>query len=73
MLKSSCEGLNNYLADFYETIDILKEKKEKSDAEPAEIDASIKFVLAKIDDVTSSMKNIAQDMHTLIELIEHKQ
>ena len=70
LLKNSCEGLNNYLADFYETIEILKEKKEKSTAEPAEVEASIEFVLTKIDEVTSSMKNIAQDMHALIDLIE---
>jgi hypothetical protein len=72
ILKNSCEGLNNYLADFYETIEILKEKKEKSAAEPAEVEASIEFVLKKIDDVTLSMRTIAQDMHSLIELIEHK-
>lgn len=72
MLKDSCEGLNNYLADFHETIEILKEKKDKSAADPAEVEASIDFVLTKIDEVTESMKNIAQDMHTLIELIEHK-
>jgi len=70
MLKNSCEGLNNYLADFYETIEILKEKKEKSAADPAEVEASMEFVLTKIDEVTESMKIIAQDMHALIELIE---
>jgi len=72
ILKNSCEGLNNYLADFYETIEILKEKKEKPSAESAEVDASIDFVLSKIDEVTESMKNIAQEMHTLIELKERK-
>lgn len=72
MLKNSCDGLNSYLADFYETIEILKEKKDKPSAEPAEIEASINFVLSKIDEVTESMKNIASEMHTLIELKELK-
>ena len=27
MLKKSCDGLNSYLADFFETIEILREKK----------------------------------------------
>jgi len=70
MLKNSCEGLNSYLADFFETVEILKEKKDKPSSENKEIDASIEFVLAKIDEVTSSMKSIAQEMHTLIELKE---
>jgi hypothetical protein len=72
ILKDSCEGLNNYLADFFETIEILKEKKDKPSAESREVDESIEFVLTKIDEVTSSMKIIAEDMHALIELIELK-
>jgi len=72
ILSKSCEGLNNYLADFHETIEILKEKKEKPSVESAEVDASIEFVLSKIDEVTESMKNIAQEMHTLIELKERQ-
>jgi len=72
MLKNSCEGLNNYLADFFETIEILNEKKEKPDSEQIEVKASIEFVLAKIDEVTSSMKNIAEDMPALVELKELK-
>jgi hypothetical protein len=72
ILKNSCEGLNNYLADFYETIEILKEKKERPSVESSEVDASIEFVLSKIDEVTESMKNIAQEMHTLIELKERQ-
>lgn len=70
MLKNSCEGLNSYLADFFETIEILKEKKDTHPAESREVEESIKFVLTKIDDVTLSMKAIAEDMHALIELIE---
>lgn len=72
MLEKSCEGLNNYLADFFETIEILKEKKEKPSVEQTEIDSSIEFVLAKIDEVTSSMKTIAEDMPSLIELKEYE-
>lgn len=67
MLKNSCDGLNNYLADFFETIEILK---EKAGPENTEVEESIQFVLAKIDEVTSSMKNIAEDMPSLIELRE---
>jgi len=70
MLKNSCDGLNNYLADFYETVEILKEKKDKPSAENAEVEASIEHVLSKIDEVTESMKNIAEEMHALIELKE---
>jgi len=70
MLKNSCEGLNNYLADFFETIEILNEKKEKSPSERKEAEESIEFVLAKIDAVTESMKIIAEEMPSLIELKE---
>jgi len=67
MLKNSCDGLNNYLADFFETIEILK---EKPDTENKEAEESIQFVLTKIDEVTSSMKKIAEEMHALVELKE---
>ena len=67
MLNKSCEGLNNYLADFFETIQILKETKDKPDSDHKEVEQSIEFVLTKIDEVTASMKSIAQEMHTLIE------
>ncbi len=70
MLKHSCDGLNNYLADFFETVEILKEKKDKPSTESKDVDESIDFVLKKIDEVTASMKSIAQEMHTLIELKE---
>ena len=70
MLKNSCDGLNNYLADFFETVEILKEKKEEPSAERLEIQASIEYVLAKIEEITSSMKEIARDMPALVELKE---
>ena len=70
MLENSCEGLNSYLADFFETIEILKEKKEKHPSETAEIDESIEFILVKIGQVTASMKSIAEEMPALVELKE---
>jgi len=70
LLQKSCEGLNSYLADFFETVAILEEKKIKSGSDNSEIDESIEFVLTKIDEVTSSMKCIVNDMPSLIELIE---
>ncbi len=72
MLKKSCDGLNSYLADFFETIEILREKKDKTSSEQMETESSIEFVLAKIDEVTSSMKTIAEDMPSLIELKEYE-
>lgn len=69
MLKQSCDGLNCYVADFFETVMILKEQQAQS-GNNIEIDESIKFVLAKIDEVTASMKSIVNDMPSLIELIE---
>ena len=70
MLEKSCEGLNSYLADFFETVAILEEKKFKSGYDSNEIDESIEFVLTKIDEVTLSMKCIVNDMPSLIELVE---
>ena len=70
MLKKSCDGLNSYLADFHETVAILEEKKLKSGSDVNEINDSIEFVQLKINEVTSSMKSIVNDMPSLIELIE---
>ena len=70
MLEKSCEGLNSYVADFFETVAILKEQKIKSADNHTDIDDSIEFVLAKIDEVTASMESIVNDMPSLIELIE---
>ena len=70
ILTKSCDGLNNYLADFFETVAILEEKKLKPYSDNNDIDESIEFVLTKIDEVTSSMKSIVNDMPSLIELIE---
>ncbi len=69
MLKKSCDGLNSYLADFHQTIEILKEKRNLS-ADNASTDESIEFVLGKIDEVTASMKEIAGYMPSLITLKE---
>ena len=70
MLKKSCEGLNSYLADFYQTIEILKEKKAAGPGNGIATDESIEFVLGRIDEVTATMKEIAKYMPSLIELKE---
>jgi hypothetical protein len=70
MVQKSCEGLNSYLADFFETVAILEEQKTKSGSDNKDIDESIEFVLVKIDEVTASMKSIVNDMPFLVELIE---
>ena len=70
ILQKSCGGLNSYVSDFFETIAILEEQKANSGSENYEIDESIEFVLTKIDEVTTSMKCIVNDMPSLIELKE---
>lgn len=70
MLNKSCEALNSYLADFFETVAILNEQKTQSGPDNSDTDESIEFVLTKIDEVTASMKSIVNDMPSLIELVE---
>lgn len=69
MLKKSCEGLNSYLADFHQTVEILNERRGLSGDDIA-TEENIQSVLGKIDEVTSSMKEIANHMPSLITLIE---
>lgn len=73
LARDACERLNNYLLDFFESIAILNEKKEKlwekkKSAELKEVEESIAFVYTKIEEVTASMEEIADQMDFLVEI-----
>ncbi len=71
MVCQSVERLNNYVADFYESIQILSENRNaclfRNDRPGAEeISGSIDFMESKIDEVSKSMEAIAHAMPELV-------
>ena len=69
MVNDACERFNIYVMDFFETLNILEEKKQigKSDDET---EKSIQSVVSRIEDVTAAMKEIAASMSAIAELKE---
>ncbi|MCP4138235.1 MAG: hypothetical protein GY754_45150 [bacterium] len=70
--QKAVENLNIYAADFFESIAILSENREKSlkkndHAKAEEITENILFVETKIKEVTESMQKIAAEMPFLVE------
>ncbi len=75
MIHESCDRLNAYVMDFFETMAILNEnlknaKKKKDRAKQKEIEESIAEVERRISEVTESMQGIVKDMPELVELVE---
>ncbi len=73
LTKEACDRLNSYYLDFVETIRILQENRDRAlregdSAKAAEIQESITFVQAKIHEVADSMRTIADEMDSLVEL-----
>ena len=71
--RKSIENLNLYVEDFFETMAILRENfeklKTKSDAEKEqELMQSIAQVESRIQEVTSSMKEISKVMSDFVDL-----
>ena len=69
MVNDACERFNIYLMDFFETLEILEEKKRNGKSDD-ETDRSIESVKSKIDEVTAAMKEIAATMPSIVELVE---
>ena len=69
MVNDACERFNIYLMDFFETLDILEEKKRNGKSDD-ETDKSIDSVKSRIEEVTAAMKDIASTMPSIVELIE---
>ena len=69
MVNDACERFNIYLMDFFETLDILEEKKRNGKSDD-ETDKSIDSVKSRIEEVIVAMKDIASTMPTIVELIE---
>ncbi len=69
MVNDACERFNIYLMDFFETLEILEEKKQigKSDDET---DKSIESVKSRIEEMIKAMEDIAATMPSIVEL-EH--
>jgi len=69
MVNDACDRFNIYLMDFFETLDILEEKKRNGKSDD-ETDKSIESVKSRIEEVTAAMKDIASTMPSIVELIE---
>lgn len=68
MVNEACNRFNIYLADFYETLDILDEKKASGKSDD-ETERSIEFVKSRIEEIKSAMKEMAETMPTVVDLI----
>ncbi len=71
--REACERLNNYYLDFFETIAILTEKRNKARvkndaATIRETAESIQFVEGKIDEVSRAMRIIAEENSFIVTL-----
>jgi len=67
MVNDACERFNIYLMDFFETLDILEEKKQSGKIDD-ETEKSIESVRSRIEEVTAAMKDIAETMPSIVEL-----
>ena len=67
MVNEECHRFNIYLADFYETLDILLEKKSAGKSDD-ETEASIEFVKYRIEELSSAMKEMAETMPSVVDL-----
>ena len=69
MVNDACERFNIYVMDFFETLNILEEKKQNGKSDD-ETEKSIQSVVSRIEEVTSAMKEIAASMSAIAELKE---
>lgn len=69
MVNEACERFNVYLMDFFETLEILEEKKRNGKSDD-ETDRSIESVKSRIAEVTAAMNDIASTMSSIVELKE---
>jgi hypothetical protein len=67
MVNEECHRFNIYLADFYETLDILNEKKAAGKSDD-ETESSIEFVKSRIEELSSAMKEMAETMSSIVDL-----
>lgn len=69
------EGFNAYVADFYGTISILKEKLDKPGTgknreEAASIRKDVEYMENKLNELFLTMKNLAEEMSFLVDVEE---
>lgn len=69
MVNDACDRFNIYLMDFFETLEILEEKKQRGKGDD-ETERSIDSVKSRIEEVTAAMKDIAATMPSIVELIK---
>lgn len=72
MTGKTVESFNSYVADFFQTVAILRENIEKAHTtadqeKAAEMREHIEHVERKIDELTEAMQRIADDMSSLVE------
>jgi hypothetical protein len=67
MVNKECCRFNVYLADFYETLDILNEKKTAGKSDD-ETEAGIESVTSRIEELSSAMKEMAETMPAIVDL-----
>ena len=72
MVRETVESFNVYVADFYESVSILKEQHEKalssgSSSAVSEVEEKIRYMEKRIEELKSAMEKISAEMHTLVE------
>ena len=75
MTQETVERFNIYVSDFFETVAILREDHERSvkkndAAKCDEIESKIVFVEQKIEELTEAMQRIADEMSSVVELVQ---
>jgi predicted ribosome quality control (RQC) complex YloA/Tae2 family protein len=71
MVDETVRSFNIYVADFFESIAILEEelgRAGKGSAQRSEIEGKIAYMRGRIEELSDSMKKIAEEMHSLVEL-----
>ncbi len=73
--RKTIEDFNGYVADFHETIRILRENQAKPEVmrdgeQTRVIDGDIRYIEDKIEELSRAMQKIAEDMSFLVEVEE---
>lgn len=75
LTRETCENFNSYYLDFFESLAILEEKRDKAEQEGKtkkrdEIDENIGYMQGKIEELSTFMADISQKMSQFVELVD---
>jgi Mg2+ and Co2+ transporter CorA len=71
LVEETVKNFNIYVADFYESVAILEEQLKAAKnrgGDCSEIEGKISYMRTRIEELSSAMKGIADEMHALVEL-----